>query len=64
MFNHFLGYQVAGYSDLSQDQKIAIMPQVLEVDNVVEWIESIQADYMKKHTYLEKLKNDIKNRKK
>jgi len=31
---------------------------------VVEWIESIQADYMKKHTYLEKLKNDIKNRKK
>jgi GR25 family glycosyltransferase involved in LPS biosynthesis len=64
MFNHFLGYQVAGYSDLSQDQKIAIMPQVLEVDNVLEWIESIQADYMKKHTYLEKLKNDIKNQKK
>ena len=34
MFNHYLGYQVAGYSDLSQDQKIAILPQVIEADNI------------------------------
>jgi glycosyl transferase family 25 len=27
MFNHYLGYQQEGYSDLSQDQKIAIIPQ-------------------------------------
>ena len=32
MFNHYLGYQRAGYSDLSQDQKIAILPQILEVE--------------------------------
>jgi GR25 family glycosyltransferase involved in LPS biosynthesis len=30
MFNHYLGYQKAGYSDLSQDQKIAIIPQIIE----------------------------------
>ena len=30
MFNHYLGYQKEGYSDLSQDQKIAIVPQVIE----------------------------------
>ena len=29
MFNHYLGYQKEGYSDLSQDQKIAIVPQIL-----------------------------------
>jgi GR25 family glycosyltransferase involved in LPS biosynthesis len=29
MFNHYLGYQKEGYSDLSQDQKIAIIPQIL-----------------------------------
>ena len=28
MFNHYLGYQKEGYSDLSQDQKIAIIPQI------------------------------------
>jgi hypothetical protein len=58
-----LGYQVAGYSDLSQDQKIAILPQVLEVENVVEWIEQIQAEHMQKYMYFDKLKHDIKNRK-
>jgi glycosyl transferase family 25 len=63
MFNHYLGYQVGGYSDLSQDQKIAILPQVFNVDNVVEWIEEVQADHMKKYNYLEKLKQDIKTRK-
>ena len=36
MFNHYLGYQVGGYSDLSQDQKIAILPQVFNDENVVE----------------------------
>ena len=30
MFNHYLGYQKEGYSDLSQDQKIAIIPQIIE----------------------------------
>lgn len=30
MFNHYLGYQKGGYSDLSQDQKIAIIPQIIE----------------------------------
>jgi glycosyl transferase family 25 len=30
MFNHYLGYQKEGYSDLSQDQKIAIIPQNIE----------------------------------
>ena len=30
MFNHYLGYQREGYSDLSQDQKIAIIPQNIE----------------------------------
>jgi len=63
MFNHYLGYQVSGYSDLSQDQKIAILPQVFNVENVVEWIEEVQADHMKKYNYLEKLKQDIKTRK-
>jgi GR25 family glycosyltransferase involved in LPS biosynthesis len=29
MFNQYLGYQKGGYSDLSQDQKIAIIPQVI-----------------------------------
>ncbi len=29
MFNHYLGYQKEGYSDLSQDQKIAIIPQIV-----------------------------------
>ncbi len=29
MFNHYLGYQKEGYSDLSQDHKIAIVPQIL-----------------------------------
>ena len=29
MFNHYLGYQKEGYSDLSQDQKIAIVPQIV-----------------------------------
>jgi GR25 family glycosyltransferase involved in LPS biosynthesis len=32
MFNHYLGYQQEGYSDLSQDQKIAIVPQIIESD--------------------------------
>ena len=32
MFNHYLGYQKEGYSDLSQDQKIAIVPQIIESD--------------------------------
>jgi len=63
MFNHYLGYQVGGYSDLSQDQKIAILPQVFNVENVVEWIDEVQADHMKKYNYLEKLKQDIKTRK-
>jgi glycosyl transferase family 25 len=35
MFNHYLGYQQEGYSDLSQDQKIAIIPQVV-LSNYVE----------------------------
>ena len=30
MFNHYLGYQKEGYSDLSQDRKIAIVPQIVE----------------------------------
>jgi glycosyl transferase family 25 len=30
MFNQYLGYQKEGYSDLSQDQKIAIIPQIVE----------------------------------
>ncbi len=30
MFNQYLGYQKGGYSDLSQDQKIAIIPQIVE----------------------------------
>ncbi len=30
MFNHYLGYQQEGYSDLSQDKKIAIIPQIVE----------------------------------
>ncbi len=30
MFNHYLGYQKEGYSDLSNDQKIAIIPQVVD----------------------------------
>ena len=63
MFNHYLGYQVGGYSDLSQDQKIAILPQVFNVENVIEWIEEVQADHMKKYNYLEKLKQYIKTRK-
>lgn len=63
MFNHYLRYQVGGYSDLSQDQKIAILPQVFNVENVVEWIDEVQADHMKKYNYLEKLKQDIKTRK-
>lgn len=63
MFNHYLGYQVGGYSDLSQDQKIAILPQVFNVENVVEWIDEVQADHMKKYNYLEKLKQYIKTRK-
>ena len=29
MFNQYLGYQQEGYSDLSQDKKIAIVPQVV-----------------------------------
>ena len=29
MFNHYLGYQKEGYSDLSQDHKIAIVPQIV-----------------------------------
>ena len=29
MFNHYLGYQKEGYSDLSQDHKVAIVPQIL-----------------------------------
>jgi GR25 family glycosyltransferase involved in LPS biosynthesis len=29
MFNHYLGYQQEGYSDLSQDNKIAIIPQII-----------------------------------
>jgi glycosyl transferase family 25 len=36
MFNHYLGYQKEGYSDLSQDQKIAIVPQVIEAPVVIE----------------------------
>ena len=31
MFNQYLGYQKGGYSDLSQDQKIAIIPQVVNL---------------------------------
>ena len=34
MFNHYLGYQQEGYSDLSQDQKIAIIPQVVLSNHV------------------------------
>ena len=29
MFNQYLGYQKEGYSDLSQDRKIAIIPQIV-----------------------------------
>jgi len=29
MFNHYLGYQKEGYSDLSQDHKVAIVPQIV-----------------------------------
>jgi GR25 family glycosyltransferase involved in LPS biosynthesis len=36
MFNHYLGYQKQGYSDLSQDQKIAIIPQIVNgVETIV-----------------------------
>jgi glycosyl transferase family 25 len=35
MFNHYLGYQKEGYSDLSQDQKIAIVPQILGEQRVL-----------------------------
>jgi hypothetical protein len=35
MFNHYLGYQKEGYSDLSQDQKIAIIPQIVSPQIVV-----------------------------
>jgi len=30
MFNHYLGYQKEGHSDLSDDHKISIIPQILE----------------------------------
>ncbi len=44
MFNHYLGYQKEGYSDLSQDRKIAIVPQIIEpiqitIEEIVETIE-------------------------
>jgi GR25 family glycosyltransferase involved in LPS biosynthesis len=32
MFNQYLGYQKGGYSDLSQDHKIAIIPQVVNLE--------------------------------
>ena len=34
MFNHYLGYQKQGYSDLSQDQKIAIIPQIVNSEEI------------------------------
>jgi len=47
MFNHYLGYQKEGYSDLSQDQKIAIVPQIIESDvNHIEMtIEEIPSEH-------------------
>jgi len=44
MFNHYLGYQKEGYSDLSNDQKIAIIPQVVETLQVMP--SSLQKDEM------------------
>ena len=45
MFNHYLGYQKEGYSDLSQDQKIAIVPQVIEPQvAIVQVIEPVKKD--------------------
>jgi hypothetical protein len=50
MFNHYLGYQKEGYSDLSNDQKIAIIPQVVETIQVMP--SSLQKDEMSE-VYLE-----------
>ncbi len=36
MFNQYLGYQQEGYSDLSQDKKIAIVPQVVYKDTKIQ----------------------------
>lgn len=36
MFNYYLGYQKEGYSDLSQDQKIAIVPQIVFLEEPVQ----------------------------
>ena len=36
MFNQYLGYQQEGYSDLSQDKKIAIVPQVVCKDTKIQ----------------------------
>lgn len=42
MFNHYLGYQQEGYSDLSQDQKIAIIPQIVgEPDHIKHTSDSV-----------------------
>jgi hypothetical protein len=40
MFNHYLGYQQQGYSDLSQDQKVAIIPQIIEFTTTDSNVES------------------------
>ena len=46
MFNYYLGYQKEGYSDLSQDQKIAIVPQIVFLEEPVQiTIEEILTTY-------------------
>jgi len=46
MFNHYLGYQQEGYSDLSQDKKIAIIPQIVEPTRKIKLI----VEEIHKHT--------------
>lgn len=43
MFNHYLGYQIEGHSDLSNDHKISIIPQTFEPSSIDYNIEEIEA---------------------
>ena len=48
MLNHYLGYQQQGYSDLSQDQKVAIIPQIVESPTSDSIVNSVIDSFVKR----------------
>jgi GR25 family glycosyltransferase involved in LPS biosynthesis len=48
MFNHYLGYQHEGYSDLSQMDKVALIPQIIESPTSDSIVNSVIDSFVKR----------------